>query len=79
MSEKRRPPGKDHVGIYFQEQRDVEKKRELAKKQLEEKEANQCTFSPAFVSSNNPTIASKLGLDRIELKYDSNKQVETKK
>ncbi len=48
---KRRPPGKDVVGLMYDELRESEKKRQTMVQEKEAKEREECTFSPRVTRS----------------------------
>lgn len=63
IAERRRPAGKDHMEIYCQERKNKEKRLEQIKQQLEQKEKEQCTFSPRLVASSKPVMPPKIQLN----------------
>lgn len=63
IAEKRRPPGKDHLTLYNQQQKDKEKKLQQAKELQQQKEIEECTFTPTLIASSNPKMPPKIELN----------------
>jgi len=53
MAEKRRPPGENHIEIYFKERSESSKKLEVLKSELAMKDIKECTFSPKIIRTRS--------------------------
>ena len=74
MAEKKRPPGENHIKLYFKERHESDKKLELLKKEQDQKKVEECTFSPTIIKTwSTKDVMTRYSLSNFTVGVESGK------